>query len=114
VQDHGHADACAQMLWVGGDGEQGLTGGLEQDIIDHGLVVICDITDGGRQGKDDVAILDGQQIGLTGLEPALGGTALALWAVPVTTGVVGNPGPVTVVTVQHMATQRCGSVRWPT
>ncbi len=106
MQDHGQADACAQMLGIGGDGEQGLTGGLEQDVIDHGLVVIGDIADGSRQGEHDMVVLDGQQIGLAGLEPALGGTALAFWTVPVTTGVVSDLGLVTVVAAQHMSAQR--------
>ena len=40
----------AKMRWVGGDGDQGLGGGLEQDAIDAGLVVIGDVGDRRRQG----------------------------------------------------------------
>lgn len=81
------------MVGIGGDGVQGFTGGLEQDVINHGLVVIVDLIDGSRQGEHDVVLLDGQQIGLASLEPALGGTALALWAVPIPAGVVSDLGP---------------------
>ncbi len=40
VEHGGQADAGAEMLGVGGDGDQGLGGGLEQDGIDLGLVLI--------------------------------------------------------------------------
>ena len=38
------------MLWVCGDGEQGLGGDLEQNVRDHCLVVIGDVGDGRRHG----------------------------------------------------------------
>ena len=46
------------MFGIGGDGQQGLGGGLEQQIIDDGLVLIGDIGDGRRQGEHDVVVLD--------------------------------------------------------
>ncbi len=33
-------DAGAEILGVAGDGDQGLGGGLEQDVVDHGFVLI--------------------------------------------------------------------------
>jgi len=36
----GEPDAGAEVLGVGGDGDQGLGGGFEQQVIDDRLVVI--------------------------------------------------------------------------
>ena len=43
--------ACPETLGVSGDGEQGLGSGLEQQVIDHGLVLISDVADRCRQGE---------------------------------------------------------------
>ena len=39
------ADAGAEMLGIGGDRERGLGRGLEQQIVDHGLVLVGDVGD---------------------------------------------------------------------
>jgi hypothetical protein len=41
MQDRGNADLGTEMLGVGGDCQHRLRGGLEQEIIDHGLVLVC-------------------------------------------------------------------------
>ncbi len=46
VEHGGQADAGAEMLGVGRDGDQGLGGGLEQDAIDRRLVLVGDVGDG--------------------------------------------------------------------
>ena len=38
VEHRGEADAGAEMLGIGGDGDQGLGGGLEQDVVDTALL----------------------------------------------------------------------------
>jgi len=63
VEHGGDADAGAQVLGVGGDGEGGLGRRLEQEIVDHGLVVVGDIGDRTRQGKHHVEVGHGQQFG---------------------------------------------------
>jgi hypothetical protein len=45
------------MLGVGGNGAQSLGSEVEQQVIDHGLVVIGDGADRRWQGKHDVVIL---------------------------------------------------------
>jgi hypothetical protein len=55
VQYRREPDAGAEVLGIGGDGDQGLGSGLEQQIIDDRLVVIGDVGDP-RQGEDDVEI----------------------------------------------------------
>ena len=48
--EHGReSDAGAEVLGVGGDGDQGLGGGFEQQVIDNGLVVIGNVGD--RSGR---------------------------------------------------------------
>ena len=42
VQYGEEADLCTQVLWIGGDGPQGLGGRAEQDVVDDRLVVIGD------------------------------------------------------------------------
>ena len=53
--EHGavRSDARAQMLRVGGDGGQRLGCGLEQQIVDDGLVLERDRADRSRQREDD-------------------------------------------------------------
>jgi len=43
-----HTDACAEVLGVGCDGDQRLGRGLEQEVVDHGLVLVGDVGDGRR------------------------------------------------------------------
>ena len=53
VEDGGQADARAQMLRVGGDREQRVGSGSEQEVVDGGLVLERDRADRRRQSKDD-------------------------------------------------------------
>ena len=62
VEHGGEADARAQMLRVGGDGGQRLGCGLEQQIVDDGLVLERDRADRRRQGEDDVIIGNRQKL----------------------------------------------------
>ena len=76
VQHQGRADLGPQMLGVGGDGEQRLGRNVEQQAIDHGLVLVGELGDRRGQRKDHMVVLDRQQIGLTRLEPAPRGSWL--------------------------------------
>ncbi len=64
VQHGGEADLGAEVLRIGGDGDQGLGGGLEQDGVDLGLVVVGDVGDRLRQGEDEVEVRHRQQLRL--------------------------------------------------
>jgi hypothetical protein len=76
VQDGGEADARAEVLWIGGDGDERLGGGLEQDVVDHGLVLVGDVGDQRRQCEDHMVGRNGQQLGFAIGEPLL---AAAPW-----------------------------------
>ena len=90
VQHGGQADARAQMLGVGGDGGQRLGGGLEQEVVDDGLVLEGDVADRGRQGEDHMVVGNRQQLGLALGQPLPRRRALALRAMAVAAGVVGD------------------------
>ena len=106
VQDQRHTDLRAEMLGVGGDGAQRLRGELEQQVVDHRLVVVGDGTDRRRQREHQVVVVDRQQVGLPRFQPPPRGTRLALRAVPVAAGVVGDLDLITGVAAQYMSPQR--------
>src|ERR1700720_536619 len=115
VEHGGDADAGAEMLWIvglqptglsrGGDGEQCLGRRAEQQIVDHRLVLVADGGDLGRQGEDQVEIADRQQVGLAGGEPVLRRRALALGAMPVAAGGVGDPPVAALLTALDMTAE---------
>ena len=78
------------MLGVGGDRDQRLGRGLEQEIIDHRLVLVGDVGNGRRQREHHVEVGHRQQLGFALSQPLLRGGALALRAVPVAAAVVGD------------------------
>ena len=81
---------------IGGDRQHRLRRRLEQQVVDRGLVVEGDVGDLGGQREDDVEVADRQQVGLALGQPGARGGALALGAVPVAAGVVGD-APVAAV-----------------
>ena len=83
VEHGGKPDAGAEVLGVGRDGDQGLGGGFEQQVIDDCLVLIGDVGDRSRQGEDDMEIGHGQEFGRAVGQPLLGSGGLALRAMPV-------------------------------
>jgi len=105
MEHGGDADAGAEMLGIGGDGEHGLGRGPEQQIVDNGLVVIGDVGDLGRQGEDEVEVADGQEISFAFGEPVPRRRALAFGAVAIATGVVGDPAVVAVFASFDMAAE---------
>src|SRR5215831_6399949 len=64
VQHRGEADAGAEMLEIRRDREHRLCRGREQEIVDHGLVVVGDVADRRRQREDDMEIGHREQLGL--------------------------------------------------
>ncbi len=105
--EHGRdADAGAEVLRVRRNGHHGLGRRAEQQVVDRGLVLPGDVGHLGRQGEDDVEVADRQEIGLALREPCPRGRALALGAVPVAAGVVGDTQMAAVVAALDMAAER--------
>jgi hypothetical protein len=92
MEHRGEADAGAEMLGIGRDREHGLGGGLEQEVVDHGLVLIGDIGDPARQREDDMEVGHRQQLGFARLHPFARLRALTLRAMPVAAAVVRDGG----------------------
>ena len=69
MEHRGDADLRAQMLGIGGDGGERLSGSAEQDRIDGGLVLEGDLARQRWQGEDDVEVRHRQQFGLSVREP---------------------------------------------
>ena len=109
VQHGGDADSGAEMLGIGCDGDEGLGGSLEQDVVDRGLILIGDVSDLRRQREHNVEVWDRQQLGLTRSEPFPRGGSLAFGAVPVTAGVVGDLGmaALVVLAARDVPAERC-------
>jgi len=105
VQHHGDTDARAEVLGIGGDRAQGFGGRLEQQVIDHGFVLISEVADRCRQCEHRMEILDGQQLGLACGKPTLCRRGLALRAMPITTRVVGDLRVLTIGTAQHVTAE---------
>ena len=91
MEHGGDTDPRAQMLWVSSDSHHGLGGCLEQQIIDQRLVSKSDGGDLGRKSEHDMEVAHRQQIGFARLQPCACGGPLALGAMPVAAGVVGDP-----------------------
>ena len=105
VQHGGGADASAEVLGIGGNREQGLGGGPEQQVVDDRLVLVGDWGDRGWQREDHVEISDRQQIGLAGREPIRRRRALTLWAMAVATRIVGDAAVAAVFAALDMAAE---------
>ena len=90
VQHRCEADPDAETLGVRRDRQQGLRRRLEQEIVDHRLVVIGDGADARRQREHDVEVGNLQQLCLARLHPVSGLATLALGAMAVAAGVVGD------------------------
>jgi hypothetical protein len=101
VKHGGNADAGAEMLRVGCDGQHRLRRRAEQEIIDKRLVLKGDGGDLGWQREDDMEVADRQQIGLALGEPCACRRALTLGKLAeltstrwVTTSGRGRPNPI--------------------
>jgi len=77
----------------------------EQDVVDHALVLIGNITDLCWQREHHVIVLHRQQFILSGFEPTFGGTGLTLWTMSIAAGVVSDLHLLATATTQHMATE---------
>ena len=78
----------------------------EQDVVDDRLVLQRDGGDRRRHGEDDVEVRHRQQLGLAISEPLRAGQTLALRAVPVAAGIVGDAGLAAILAALDMAAER--------
>jgi hypothetical protein len=107
VQDGHQPDLGAQMPGIGGDDAQRIGGGREQDAVDDGLIVESDLGDRRRHSEDDMEVRYRQQLGLSVGQPLSTRQPLALRAVPVAAGIVGDAKLAAVVALFDMTAQHC-------
>src|ERR1700730_821923 len=108
--EHGEkANAGAEVFGVSRNGEHGLGRGLEQDVVDQGLVLVGDVGDLSRQREHDVEIRHRQQLFLALGQPLARRRSLTLRTVPVAAGIVGDLGmaALLVLAARDMAAERC-------
>src|SRR5262245_64414628 len=92
VQDRGDADLGTEVFGIGGDGEHGVRGGLEQETVDLSLVVVGDGSDLGGQREDNMEVGNLKQLGLAIFHPCKCLTALTLRAATVATTTIRYDG----------------------
>ena len=91
VEHGGDADACAEVPGIGGDRDHRLGRRPEQQVVNRPpccAQAMSAISAG--SGEDDVEVADRQQVGLARGQPVARRRALALGAMPVAAGVVGD------------------------
>jgi hypothetical protein len=69
MQHGGDTDSGAEALGIGGDGERRLGCRLHQQVVDHALVLVGDVTQFARQRVHDVKVRHRQQLGFAVGEP---------------------------------------------
>jgi hypothetical protein len=106
VQHRHEADASAEMLGISRDRERGLGRGFEQQVVDHGLVLIGDVGDWCRQCVHHMKVRHRQQLGLAFGQPLACSSALTLGAMPVAAAIIGNDRVGAVFATCDMAAER--------
>jgi hypothetical protein len=105
VQERQAADLGAEMLWISGERQKGFRRGAKQHAVDGAAILECQRSQFVREGENDVEVLDVENLLLTGLKPCGTGSALTLWAMPVTAGVVDADDVPTLVALLRMTTE---------
>jgi hypothetical protein len=110
VEHAEEADLGTEMPWITSDFKQGLSAGMEDQVVDEPLVLQCEWGQFPRQSKDSMDVASGQQFSLTRVEPAPACVALASWAMSVSTRVVRDGGRMSAAgTAVAVAAQRGSS-----
>ena len=90
VQDGEEADLRAEVFGIGGYGTQGFGRGLEENAVDHLLVLVGDRGNLVRHREDDVEVLAVEKFGLAVFDPLGAGQRLALGAMAIRARPVAN------------------------
>jgi hypothetical protein len=112
VQDGSDADLCAEVLGIRRNRQQRIGGRFEQQPVHLGFVLIGDGADLRRQCEHHVEVGDWQQLGLAGRQPFSSGRPLALRAMPITAGIIGNARVGAVFAALDMTAERGCAARF--
>jgi hypothetical protein len=106
--EHGEeADPGSQMPRVRRDGRQSLGRDLEQNVVDHPLVLKSERSNLFRDGENNVKVRHLEEFRLAVLDPLRARQALALRAVAVTAAVERIAFIATLIAAFEVAAERC-------
>src|ERR1700730_16162839 len=103
------ADLGSKVSRIASNLEQSGSTAAEQQAIDQSLVLQGQGSQFTRQREHRMDVARGQQLAFALLEPADAGVALAPWAVPVATRVIGDGSVAAAGALIAMTTQRGGT-----
>src|SRR5580658_781212 len=110
VEHAEETDLGTEMPWIASDFKQGLSAGVQEQVVDEPLVLQDERSQFPGQSEHSMDVGSGQQFPFARLEPASTRVALASWAMPVSARVVGDPGRMSAAcTAVAMTTQRGGT-----
>jgi len=89
VKDGGDTEVGAEALWITPEFEEGSGGGREEGVEDEVSIREGEAAELSREVEDDVEGMGGEHASHALLDPASLRERLALWTVPVSTGVEG-------------------------
>jgi len=90
MQQGDKADVGAQVLGRRCNRAQGLGGGVKQDVVDHGFILVGDRGDRLGQRKDHMEVVNGNEVCLAISQPLRTDQRLAFRTVPVAATVESN------------------------
>jgi hypothetical protein len=99
------------MLGIGSNRHQRLCRRLEQEVIDHRLVVPRDIANLAGQREHHMEVANGQQVFLPLGQPLARGCPLTLGAMAVATAIIGDLGVIALGAAFDMTAKDSGSAR---
>ena len=106
VQDCDDTDVGAEVLAIGGNGDQCLGRSLKQQTVNLGLILVGHRANHGRQREDEMKVRHRQNLSFTGRQPCRRSPRLAFRAVPVAARIIGDAGVRTVRAVLDMTAER--------
>src|ERR1700738_5183028 len=109
VQHAKEADFCTEMLGIASDFEKGFRTRAKQEIVDDLLVLQNQRSQMTGKREDHMHVRRGEQFLATCCEPAVASPRLTLWAVPVSTRVVGDGAMSAVGAFIEVAAERGGA-----
>ncbi len=84
MKDRHESYLSIEVLWIVGQCGECLGGSFKEEVIDDLLIPLSPRSQICRQREDYMEVVDGQELSLSLIKPALFGKRLALWAMPVT------------------------------
>ncbi len=109
VEDHQPADVATKALRIARDLEQGLGGGVKQQVVHHALVDERETGERLRHREDDVDVADWQELLLASRHPRVPRRGQTLRAMPIATAVVREGRLRALVTAIAVPTKRGGA-----